>query len=442
MFNIKDVDEAAPPEWKAMMTSNFPEEYYERLGDAEKKGINDWKERRSLLMQSMTSRSVVDSLNDQTICERTSLPYVRVLVKGFYHSRQKGRHARAEQKSADLTIWRVSDEQLNRLKEGTVLRMKNLAVKSGRDGRLQLKAKTDTPMEPLSIEPTQYELFQSGYEERHPSSLIRITLMSKTPEVSKCEVDVIACIIKIERMSENASAAYLTDESDLVMKVIRSHSSRNNDPFHLGNVEALPAVIALCNIEVTSFDTMELCAIGMWGITSCKTKNFMPLRFEEVQTWCNSAPGMEHCTAILDRINTGIPLCAGPFNRYRVCIGYILGVDDCQTNLDVVTYGFNVVIDYGKESPLTARLPYGIFLDALQLIESHSMTNAIGFTTASHFTLSEYFQTNQTMFRFSLEMSSFYGDELQLPSVTEISIADADSLSRMHLFHSLTSRLR
>jgi hypothetical protein len=191
-------------------------------------------------------------------------------------------------------------------------------------------------MEPLSIEPTQYEIFQSGYEERHPSSLIRITLMSKTPEVGKLarEVDVIACIIKIERLSENASAAYLTDESDLVMKVIRSHSSQNNDPFHLGNVEALPAVIALCNVEVTSFDTMELCAIGMWGITSCKTKNFMPLRFQEVQTWCNSAHAMEHCTAILDRINTGIPLCAGPFNRYRVCIGYILGVDDCQTNLD------------------------------------------------------------------------------------------------------------
>ena len=154
MFNIKDVDEAAPPEWKAMMTSNFPEEYYERLGDAEKKGIDDWKERRSLLIQSMASRSVVDSLNDETTCERTSVPYVRVLVKGFYHSRQKGRHARAEQKSADLTIWRVSDEQLNQMKEGTVLRMKNLGVKSGRDGRIQLTAKADTPMEPLSREPT------------------------------------------------------------------------------------------------------------------------------------------------------------------------------------------------------------------------------------------------------------------------------------------------
>ena len=92
----------------------------------------------------------------------------------------------------------------------------------------------------------------------------------------------------------------------------------------------------------------------------------MHLRFEEIQSWCNSDPGMEHCTAILDHINTGIPICASPFNRFRVWyVCYILGFDVCQTNPDVMTNGLNVVIDYGKEFPMTARLPYGQFLDAV-----------------------------------------------------------------------------
>ena len=98
------------------------------------------------------------------------------------------------------------------MKEGTVLRIKNLGVKADRDGRLQLSAKADTQMEPLSSVPTQYELIQSGYEERRPKSLVRITLMSKKPEPSRLarEVDIVACIVKIVRMDDNTTYAYLT----------------------------------------------------------------------------------------------------------------------------------------------------------------------------------------------------------------------------------------
>lgn len=384
----------------------------------------------------------MDSLENASRCERTSVPYVRVIVRSFCHLKQKSRHrARAEQKTAELTIWRVSDEQLNRVKEGTVLRMKNLGVKADRAGRLQLTAKADTEMEPLSSEPTQYELMCSGYEERRPKSLVRVTLMSKKPEPNQLarEVDIVACIVKIDRLDDNTSSAYLTDESGLVMKLIRTHSSQNNDPFHLGNVETLPTVVAFCNIQVSSFDTTEQCALGTWGISSCKVKHSIHVRFEEIQTWCNSASGMEHCITILDRINTGIPICAGPFNRFRVCIGYILGFDECETNLHPTTYGANVVIDYGGDFPLMACLPFHIFSDTLQLARSNSTTDAIGLSfdrtdiPTNYFSLSNYFQRNQTLFRFSLEIASCYGDELQVPNVTGISIADADSLCRLHL---------
>merc|ERR1719296_347407 len=97
-----------------------------------------------------------------------------------------------QSESAELTIWRVSEEQLHLMKEGTVVRMKNLGVKSERNGLLQITAKQDTIMEPLSSEHCQ--LIQSGYQERCPTSLTRATLMSKIMEASCLarEVDIVA----------------------------------------------------------------------------------------------------------------------------------------------------------------------------------------------------------------------------------------------------------
>jgi hypothetical protein len=431
-----------------MITSNSPEEYYERLGAAETKIVDNWNEKRSALLQSIVSKSISDSLQNVSHSERTSLPYVRMLVTAFCNLKQKGRrHARTEQKTAELIIWRVSDEQISRIKEGVVLRMKNLGVKADRNGRLQLSAKTETQMESLIREPTQYELIQSGYEERRPKSFIRITLMSKKQEPSRLarEVDVVGCIVKINRLDDNTSSAYLTDESGFVMKIIRTHRAQNNNPFHLGNVDQkLPAVVAFCNIEVTSFDTREQCALSIWSTSSCKAKHSMRSRCEEIQTWCNSAPGIEHCSTVLDRINARIPTCAGPFNRFRVCLGYVLGFDECEPILEA--NGMNVIIDYGEEFPLTARLPFHLFSDVLQLTQSNSTADASGVSSvgteksfgheeilSNYISLSDYFQRNQTLFHFSLELPSFYGDEVQVPLVTGVSIADADTLSRLHL---------
>jgi hypothetical protein len=78
----------------------------------------------------------------------------------------------------------------------------------------------------------------------------------------------------------------------------------------------------------------------------------------------------------------------------------------------------------------------------MQLAQSNSTTDVIGLSSATfepadilsnYFSLSNYFQRNQMLIRFSLEIPSCYGDELQVPSVTGISIANADSLSRLHL---------
>ena len=171
----------------------------------------------------------------------------------------------------------------------------------------------------------------------------------------------------------------------------------------------------------------------------------MHLRCEELQTWCNSDSGMEHCRAIMDRIDAGIPRCASLFNKNRVCVGYVLGFDlRSANNSNPIVSGMNVIIDYGEDSPLTARFPVHLLPDALQLSQNNpTMHNVDGSSVTSLFDhadllfslslLGEYFQNNQTLFRFSLEASSCYGDELPLLEVTGISLAAAEPLSRLHL---------
>ena len=430
------------------MAASSPEEHYEKLDVAAKEIISDWNQRRQMLMQSMVSKSIEDSLKDHSSTERTSSSYMRVLVKVFCRSKKV--RADKQQQLAELTIWRITEEQLHLMKEGTFVRMKDLGVKCDRGGFLQLSANAATIMESLQKDPTQYQLIQSGYEERRPISLIRITVMSKKLEPSRLarEVDIVACIVKIHQLDDHTSVAYLTDESGFVMKLIRNHGLQNKDPFHIGNVEtmSLPTVVAFCNLQVTSFDTIEQCATGTWSISSCKARNLMKLRRDELQSWSNSSIGMEDCRSVLDRIKAGIPICAGPFNRYRVCIGYILGIDECadtkHTGRTTDRDNVNVVVDYGEDIPLTARLPIHLLLTALQLTQNITTnfsieTSFLTATMVNHSTnsLSEYFQNNQILFRFALEMVSCYGNgnELFMPTVTGVSLAATDALSRLYL---------
>lgn len=446
-FDTKEVDEDAPMEWKEMVASAFPEDYYENLTASEQNIVDDWTKKRQLLMQNKMAKSIEGSVKDHSLVERTSVPYLRVLVKSVYRSKHKGRRAKKRSMTAELTIWRVSEEQLQLLKEGIAIRIKNVSVRCDHDGILQLSAKGDTHMESLAIQPTHIQLIRSGYEERHPKSLIYINLIAKKcePNHLEREVDVVACIVKIQRLDNTTSVAYLTDESGFIMKLTRIHSSHNNDPFQLGNIETiLPIVVELCNVQVGSFDAIDQCAIGSWGTFTCKAKHSMRFRRDEIQDWYSTELGLQYCGSILDRINAGLPSCATPMNRCIFCIGYILGFEVDDLSLEII-----VVIDYGEEWSLIARFPFRLLLHALRLTQSYSSTfDGIDITSilagnmfnrtnilSTCNALSEYFRRNQILFHFSLEKSSCYGLDQQLHEVRDISVATPDSLCRLNALH-------
>ena len=448
---MQEIDEDAPIQWTEMLQSNSPEEYYERLEADERKIVDDWTNRRSILVQSMMSKSIEDSLKDYSSTKRTSKPYVKVLVKSLSRLSKALNNLDSDEHiqqtmSAELTVWGVTEEQLHLIKEGSVVRMKNLGVKSDRDGVLQLSAKTDTPMEQIRDEISQYQLLQSGYAERFPVSIIRVNLMAKKldPDRLAREVDVVACIIKIERKDDNTSIAYLTDETGFVMKLTRNHNSLNKDPFHLGIEASLPTIVAFRNIQVSSFDTNEQCAKCSWNLPSCKTRTVLP-RQVELHEWCNSSFGLTQCRVVLDRIIAKTPICAGLFNR-SVCIGFILGFQAQHSSIEL--NHTSVYIDYGDDIPLVATIPFHVLCDTFCLTQGDAETGAIDSSVLEmgnlfdHATLpstliamGEYFRDNQTLFHISLCAASSYGNGKESPlyEVTKVAIAATDSVSRLLL---------
>ncbi len=408
-----------------MVLSNSPEEYYEKLTSSEKKIVDDWNERRPVLLQSMVSKFIGDSLRDESVPERKSNPYVKTLVKTFHRDHTKV----SIQASAELTVWRVSDEQFDLLKEGAVLRMKNLGVREkNRDGLLQLKAGPETVMEPLSDE-SKRQLARSGYEERRPKSLIKINLMSKKMETGRLsnEVDIVACVARIQQLDENSTAIYLTDETGLALKLTRNHSADNTDPFQLGNAKA-HLVVSFCNIQITAFDEIEQCATGTWGLFSCKKANRIDSRHEELDSWCQSQSGADAIGAVCARLEASIPIVGGLSNRYQISIGYILAIfrGDCADAQRI-----KAAIDYGETIPLVAEFPLHLIQHTLALLQCNELREHAQ-TDLSHIpSMNSYFLNNQKLLHFSFEVVTCYGGDSPTLRIVQVSQANVDALSRL-----------
>lgn len=424
----KELDEDAPSEWKQMIISNSPEEYYENLSSADKKVVDDWIARRPILLQSMVSKYIGDSMREELATERTSNPYVKALVKIFHRDRL----AVSTQASAELTVWRVSDEQFDMLKEGAVVRMKNLGVKDKRrEGFLQLKAGPETVMTPLSDE-SKRQLAQSGYEERRPKSLIKINLMSKKMGNDRLsnEVDLVACVANVKLLGDNATAIYLTDESGLVLRLTKNHNANILDPFQLGNTKAHP-IVSIYNIQITAFDELEQVATATWGLFSCKT-NRSDSRQEELESWCHSECGVNTISAVCDRLEARIPIIGGLSSRHQSSVGYILGFVESDGRTDCQNI-MNVAIDYGESLPLVAQISGDLIQQALHILQTTKSCNAQLARFLDVSMMNEYFQNNQQLFHFSFEVVTCYGGESPILRTTHLSLANVDALSRLLL---------
>jgi hypothetical protein len=424
--SFKEIDKDAPEQYKEMNDSNNPSEYYDKLDAIEKKVVDEWISKRDILLQSMISKSVADYMKDDPTTERKSRAYVKLLVQA-YNSRDARRDASM---IAELTIWRVSDEQNDLMREGSVVRMKNLMPKTGtQPGVLQLSGNQETPMEAISKQPTHEHLLGMGYKLRSPKSLIKINLMSKQQSVIaslESEVDIVACVVKIYKNGTNSTSIYLTDESGLLFKINRDHKVENKDPFSMGNTK-LPVAAAFYNIGISSFDTDECCALGTWGLLSCKNDRIVQTRIKDLNTWCSSGAGAKCCNTVLNKINACIPM---PIDsvRSKVCFGYILRFDE-EHSMKYATFA-NANIDYGGKELVNARFPTHSMQRVIGLFQTDCNESFSGLTDLA--SLNYLIRCNQMLLRFLMVERLCYGGMPPVLEVTDISVAKVNELARLH----------
>ena len=416
-----------------MQRSNNPGEHYDKLDSVDKKLVDEWATKRATLLQSMISKTIQDSMNDDPSKERKSKSYVKLLVSAF--STKKNR--KSASLLAELTIWRVSDQQLDLVQEGSIVRMKDLVVKpKSKRGMLQLSANQETPMESLSGQPSHEQLIEAGYSPRIPMSFIHINIMAKqligvkNSMSVEHELDVAACVIKVSRIGENTTVLYLTDESGLLMKVKRDHKTDNSDVFALGNTP-LPAVVAYKNLRLSSFDEDEHCAVATWELLSCKGNHCMQRICDDLHSWCTSDSGVKCCRVVLDKINAGIPFGTDHFIKSKVCFGYILCVDGANSHDVPTSAGVDIIIDYGGSS-IKACLPMHLLQQAIELHQDTCTKICPGLSGLS--LLNYLIRYNQMLLRFVLkETSSYSGESTVVLKVIGLSPAKINELARLHL---------
>lgn len=423
-----------------MVSSSSPEDFYQQLGENEKINVDSWENKRSALLQGMVLKSVRDSLKEDSPNQRSSVPYIRLRVRSFSHledlSLHEPHHLNTEEiPSTELLFWRVSEEVESLLKEGSVLRMKKLSAKRGRFDDITLTAGPETHVEPLHHTPTYQHILIPGYKKRVPTSLVSITIESKKICGSRetRDFDVAACIVKVLRVSRSKSLAYLTDESGLVLKLFRDHKEHVTDPFSLGAAQTGPVVAAFLDVQISSFDTSEQCAVGYWTLLTCKTNRIMQIRCEELQTWCKSPQGRKFCCDVENRIDSMIPLCIEPFIEKKVCVGYFLHLSETQNQItgSEASTSCMVLIDCGCDALLKAIITKKLLQDVVHFC--NSLTKSILDEEELSLPLvSDFLRNNQVLFYFLLHDRQSYAGIPSMFEVTQVCPANIVGILKLH----------
>eukprot|EP00586_Coscinodiscus_wailesii_P000068 CAMPEP_0172480112 /NCGR_PEP_ID=MMETSP1066-20121228/5055_1 /TAXON_ID=671091 /ORGANISM="Coscinodiscus wailesii, Strain CCMP2513" /LENGTH=1175 /DNA_ID=CAMNT_0013241137 /DNA_START=62 /DNA_END=3586 /DNA_ORIENTATION=+ len=366
---LQEVEKQAPLQWKRMSSASSPFDYYEKLPQNEKRIVDLWKEKRYTLMQDLMQKTIDETLQENEQLEtRESTPFIKLMVKTL--QRDEGTHCGRINKidnnvGAILTVWNVSEDQLSRLKEGNVLRIKNVAVKpSLRDEMLQLSANKKTRFQelPFKTKPSPHTLQLSGYQPRCFASMIRAHIQSKKMTLSSqsssllrgdnVDIDVIGVVLRLttEKCHDKDDSIlrriYMTDESGLILRLEKRISAaaaaEESDCFGTAGpwtaATAEKKVYAIRDVRVSSFDQTNGCAVVLWTNSSSlylkkdenrKGNNNSGVRNREdsLKKWFSSKEGQLLCNTVLESFDAGVPIRGRHFpNNMIVMIGYICDV--------------------------------------------------------------------------------------------------------------------
>jgi hypothetical protein len=146
------------------MSSASPEEFFGNLNVLEKSTVEKWRQKRLGIIQRRVREEAEAELETDVTLVRKSTPFLRVKLHSVHPSTSKC-------EMAMLTIWEPTEEQMNVLKEGTTVEVKNLGVNEAvYEGMLQLKGNHRTILESIDLHDTSLAE-RLGYAKRRWLSL-------------------------------------------------------------------------------------------------------------------------------------------------------------------------------------------------------------------------------------------------------------------------------
>ena len=302
---LQDIDEQAPDEWKVMQDALSPTAYRSELDQGQKYQLDNWQSKRNTLVQEHTQKTVAKILRDDTKLSRNSTPFVKFLVKACSEL-TKEKQCKQE---AVLTIWNPTEDQINLLQEGCVIRCKNIGVKSSSIYPIQLSATSSTSLEKLSPQPQSSFIKSCGFQQRNYDSLMYTEIKSKRlsfDPTDSVEADCCGCLVKVIEIPTGL-LIYLTDKSKCVIRIEREFDHDLNTSLLHWKKGILDLPLGSClffkDIGILPFDPWEECAVGYWADISSQHQEID--RSIELQHWYSNG-GSTECNFASIKLSCGI----------------------------------------------------------------------------------------------------------------------------------------
>lgn len=431
------MDQGAPELWQRFLGHHDPESFLSNIDIRDKVALETWIERRSLLLQGRRQQEIEARLEELEDENDQVTPFIRLLVQSAGGGNTLA-PVPAEKKLTEmamLTLWNPTDEQIEAIREGNILRIKNLGVGNNRyDGLLQLMANGRTS---ILVSSTATATTRSGVCDVPKLILLsRRDLEMSRPTICSFETDLLGIVLSISKSHEHSCwAVTITDASGLLVRVHILDAKGIATIQRLGiSTPDLPksfSVVLFRQIRVSPFDLQDGCGVADFLGTSSVTVLTDCPRTKALLQWANSDRGFSRIGCLLSRLNARIP---GRQSNAIVAFGFI--VELCLVSFQQLF----VKVDCSGGDIHTWKFPLSLMPKFLSVAEETSdyvvLNSQEEKRLASLMNVGLAFRSRRDLYRFQLQQSAapLTGDLCSSFEVVDISpTTETDSLTSYFL---------
>lgn len=294
--------------------------FFDDLDDSSRADIDRWSSKRAVALQTRMQMELAAKLEELDFDTEPSIPFVKVLVASCSVNCAVGVDSSDEE--AILTIWRPSNEQLDALTEGVVVRVKNIDTKAGRfDGRGQFSGVSSTS---ISMRISDPPLCMA----RDVTTLLQISLSSKRlwkDSLNKLTFDALGVILKVKEVDDcRGWWIYLTDESHLLLRVHVDADCNDLASFQsFSNGIIGHAVVGFRDLRTMPFDYLEYCAVAQYRGGSHFFPKPADCLADRLLQWSNSGECRDQLRRLLAYLDVGLQEATRIDSNCFKAIGYI-----------------------------------------------------------------------------------------------------------------------